>query len=169
MSRLIPEKPSRMDNGGQLFYTYSVIPLGLHCCTPSMPVKKSVNSFLMGFQGCSSQYYPRRYMPEQSNRRGKTLWAAGARVCLQKYVHGREKSCQQLGFVNCPHNFAGRVQRFSCYINAQTKLPFHATRFFDHCTSCTLHKKKGMAPPDNSLTCSSRHIVLCVEWAKSFM
>lgn len=117
MLALVPEKPSRMDNGVQLFSTCSVIALGLHCCRPSRSVTKTVSSW--AFQGCSP-YNPHVYMPGHSNRREKALRAVGVYVCLWKTVHGREESCQHPGFANSPHNPAGQGRCSPCYIAAWT-------------------------------------------------
>lgn len=170
MSALVPEKPSRMDNGGQLFGTFLVRALGLHCCIPSRPLMQTVNSFLMGFPRVFITILPMHI-------HARTLWKGGRRpsglwvhtsVCLcawERRVMPAPRFCQ-LSPQSCWPGPALLLQRHHLggphfhSLQPSSSIIAHLAPFMRR-EARFLQTTVSPAPLDAS--------ILCVEQAKNFM
>lgn len=155
----VPEKPSRMDNGVQLFSTCSVIALpGLSWRQFHHGLSKDVHRIIHAYT-CQDTL--------TGGRRPSGLWVCTyvcGSLCMGEKSHASTQVLSTLLAILLAR--AGAPPATS--LPGPNELPFPATLFFGHCTPCTFHEERGKAPPDSSIPRSSRHFHLVCWTSKEF-
>lgn len=143
--------------GEHLFSACSVAALGLHC---SRPVMKSADSPILRFPRVFITRFSCICILRCSNRREKALRAVGVHICLWKYVHGREESCQHSGFVSSSQCcWPGLALLLQCHCLDQTSFPCKPLLRSLYILNPLQEERQGFT--GRSLSCSSKclHLV----------